>query len=192
MTGIIGVVFVLGILFILIIIPIGWFISVSNNVNKVKLKIDEALSSVEIQLRQRYDVLMQGKTIAEQYARHEQRVFEGLRSLNQIPANATIAELNEAAERQEQAVRSIFALGEAYPELRSADIFNNLINKLSEQSQHYSAARRAVNGNITKLNNYVVTFPSSIVCGMKGITKMDYIHEENLSQLNNIDMHMNF
>lgn len=89
-------------------------------------------------------------------------------------------------------MKGFFALGEAYPELKSAEIFNNLINKLSEQSQQYSASRRAVNGNITKLNNYVVSFPTSIVCNSKGVTKMDYIHEENLNELKNIDMNMNF
>ncbi|MCR5212906.1 MAG: LemA family protein [Eubacterium sp.] len=189
-----SIIIIFGIIFLVLIIAIaiaGWYISTSNSINRVKLKIDESLSGVEIQLRQRYDVLMQGKKVAEQYAQHEQRVFEGLRHLTQIPTNASVAQLNEAAMAQEQAVKGFFALGEAYPELRSADIFNNLVNQLSEQSQQYSAARRAVNGNITKLNNYVVTFPSSIVCGSKGITKMDYIHEENLSQIQNIDMSMN-
>ena len=179
------------VLLALILCVVGWFISVSNNINRVKLKIEESLSGVEIQLRQRYDVLMQGKTIAEQYAQHEQKVFEDIRKLSQIPMHASISQLNEASKTQEQAMRGLFALGEAYPELKSAEIFNNLINKLSEQSQQYSASRRAVNGNITKLNNYTVTFPSSIVCGMKGVTKMDYIHEENLDQLKNIDMSMN-
>ena len=171
---------------------LGWFISTSNSINRIKLKVEESLSGVEIQLRQRYDVLMQGKTIAEQYAKHEQRVFEGLRHLTQVPTNASVAQLNAAAVSQEEAVKGFFALGEAYPELKSAEIFNNLINKLSEQSQQYSAARRAVNGNITKLNNMTVTFPSSIVCGMKGVTKMDYVHEENVSAMQNIDMTMNF
>ncbi len=170
---------------------LAWFITVSNSINRIKLKVEESLSGVEIQLKQRYDVLMQGKTIAEQYAKHEQKVFEGLRHLREIPQHATVDQLNEAAISQENAVKSIFALGEAYPELKSAQIFNNLINKLSEQSQSYSAARRAVNGNITKLNNYVVTFPSSIVCGIKSVSKMDYIHEENVEQLKDIDMTMN-
>ncbi len=171
---------------------IGWYVSTSNSINRVKLKIEESLSGVEIMLRQRYDVLMQGKKVAEQYAQHEQRVFEGLRHLTQVPTNATVSQLNEAAKSQEEVVKGFFALGEAYPELKSAEIFNNLINKLSEQSQQYSASRRAVNGNITKLNNYVVTFPTSIVCNSKGVTKMDYIHEENLNELKNIDMNMNF
>ena len=182
---------VLGAIFLLVLCILGWFISTSNNVNRIKLKIEESLSGVEIQLRQRYDVLMQGKTIAEQYAKHEQKVFEDIRHLSQIPSNASIQQINEASKSQEQAVRGLFALGEAYPELKSAEIFNNLINQLSDQSQQYSAARRAVNGNITKLNNFVVAFPTSVVCGMKGVSKMDYIHEENLGQLKNIDMRMN-
>ncbi|MBO4864214.1 MAG: LemA family protein [Eubacterium sp.] len=176
---------------IILLILLGWFVSTSNTINRVKLKIEESLSGVEIQLRQRYDVLMQGKNVAEQYAQHEQKVFEGLRGLSQVPTNATIEQLNAASKSQEQAVRSLFALGEAYPELKSAELFNNLINKLSEQSQQYSASRRAVNGNITKLNNLIVSFPSSIICGIKGVTKMDYIHEENLEQLKNIDLKMN-
>jgi LemA protein len=182
---------ILIVLAFLVVCLVGWFISTSNNINRIKLKIDESLSGVEIQLRQRYDVLMQGKKVAEQYAQHEQRVFEGLRHLTQVPSNATIDQLNEASKTQEAAVKGFFALGEAYPELKSAEIFNNLINKLSDQSNQYSAARRAVNGNITKLNNYTVTFPSSIVCGMKNVTKMDYIHEENLDQIKDVDLSMN-
>ena len=53
------------VLLALILCVVGWFISVSNNINRVKLKIEESLSGVEIQLRQRYDVLMQGKTADE-------------------------------------------------------------------------------------------------------------------------------
>ena len=190
-----GATVLIAILVIVVVIAlsiIGWYVSTSNSINRVKLKIEESLSGVEIMLRQRYDVLMQGKKVAEQYAQHEQRVFEGLRHLTQVPTNATVSQLNEAAKSQEEVVKGFFALGEAYPELKSAEIFNNLINKLSEQSQQYSASRRAVNGNITKLNNYVVSFPTSIVCNSKGVTKMDYIHEENLNELRNIDMNMNF
>ena len=176
---------------VLVLGILGWFISVSNSINKVKLKIEESLSGVEIQLRQRYDVLMQGKTLAEQYAKHEQNVFTQLRHLTQVPDHATVDQLNEVSKTQEQAVKGFFALGEAYPELKSAEIFNNLINKLSEQSQQYSAARRAVNGNITKLNNFVVTFPSSLICGIMSVSKMEYIHEENIEQLKKIDMNMN-
>lgn len=175
---------------VLTVIILTWFVSTSNMINRIKLKIDESLSGVEIQLRQRYDVLMQGKAVAEQYAKHEQKVFEELRHLTQVPANATVEQLNDASIAQEQAVKGLFALGEAYPELKSAELFNSLINQLSVQSQQYSAARRAVNGNITKLNNYVVSFPSSIVCGLKNIVKMDYIHEENVSGLKEIDMNM--
>ncbi len=176
---------------VIVLLIIGWFVSTSNNINRVKIKIEESLSGVEIQLRQRYDVLMQGKKVTEQYAQHEQKVFENLRRLNQIPDHATVDQLNHASMAQEEAVKGLFALGEAYPELRSAELFNNLINQLSDQSRQYSASRRAVNGNITKLNNYIVSFPSSIVAGMKAVTKMDYIHEENLEQLKNIDMNMN-
>ena len=80
------------VLLALVLCVIGWFISVSNNINRVKLKIEESLSGVEIQLRQRYDVLMQGKTIAEQYAQHEQKVFEDIRKLSQIPMHASISQ----------------------------------------------------------------------------------------------------
>ena len=176
---------------VILLIIICRFIAISNNVNRLKLKVDESLSGVEIMLRQRYDILMQGKSVAEQYAKHEQQVFENLRSLSQVPNHATVEQLNEASREQEQAMNGIFALGEAYPELKSAELFNNLINQLSEQNQQYSASRRAVNGNITKLNNYVVSFPSSVVCSMKGVTKMDYIHEENVNQLKDINMNMN-
>ena len=126
---------------VLIVCILGWFVSTSNSINRVKLKIEESLSGVEIQLRQRYDVLMQGKNVAEQYAKHEQKIFETLRSLNQIPNHASVDQLNEASKAQEEAVKGLFALGEAYPELKNSAVTASVSSSAWEGAESTSKAR---------------------------------------------------
>ena len=176
---------------VVIVLCVMWAVGAYNGMVRSQETASKAWADVQSTYQRRADLIPNLVETVKGYAKHEQQVFEGLRHLKEVPANATVEQLNEASTTQEQAVRGLFALGEAYPELKSAEIFNNLIDKLSEQSQQYSAARRAVNGNITKLNTYVVTFPSSIACSMKGVTKMDYIHEENIGEIKDVDLTMN-
>lgn len=164
---------VLAILVIILII----FISISNSVNRNLNKIEEAKSSVEIQLAKRYDTIKNSFEVAKGYLKHEEKVFTTLRSVNR---GMSASEINEVISNQDRALRTLFALGESYPELRSAELFSNLQKQLSEENAQFSAAKRALNANITILNNQIVSFPSSLICSMKGLTKMEFIHEENL------------
>lgn len=160
-----------------------WFIGVSNGVNKALNKIDESKSGIEIQLTQRYDILKQSFEVAKNYAKHEESIFMNLRSINR---NMSLDEINEVVDNQSQAMSSLLALGEAYPELKSAELFTTLQRQLTEENAQYSAAKRALNSNITRLNEMVITFPSSMVCSMKGVTKMPFIREDNVEQKKDI------
>lgn len=153
------------------------YISISNSINRNLNKIEEAKSSVEIHLAKRYDVIKNSFEVAKGYLKHEEKVFTSLRSVSR---GMSAEEINEVVSNQDKALKTLFALGESYPELRSAEMFTNLQKQLSEENAQFSAAKRALNSNITIYNNQVVSFPSSVICSMKGLSKMDFIHEENL------------
>lgn len=158
---------------------------VSNDVNRAIVKIDESKSGIEIQLKRRYDILTQSLEIAKGYMKHEEKIFTNLRSVN---SGMGISEINEALENQSKCSKELFALAEEYPELRSEELFSNLQKQLSEENAQLSASKRAFNANVTVLNNLVVTFPSSIVCGWKKQGKMEFIKEENLEEIKNVNI----
>lgn len=178
---------IIAIIVALILILVIWFVSVSNTVNRAIVKIDESKSGIEIQLKKRYDVLMQSMNIAKGYVKHEKEIFTSLRAVN---SGMSVGEINDVVSSQAQAMQRLFALGEAYPELKSAELFSNLQMQLSEENAQFAASKRAFNANVTRLNNLVVSFPASVVCSMKSQSRMDFIKEENIEAVKNIDFSM--
>jgi LemA protein len=166
----------------------AWCISTSNSVNRLLVKIDESKSGIEIQLKKRYDILTESLNIAKGYAKHEEKLFTELRA---VKSGMSVGEINEAAAEQAKAVSGLLALGEAYPEMKSSQMFANLQAQLSEENAQFAASKRAFNANVTKLNNLVVSFPASIVCSIKGQQKMEFIREENVEAMKNVSMAWN-
>ncbi|MCM1440431.1 MAG: LemA family protein [Roseburia sp.] len=169
----------------LILFTIIWAVGVSNAINRIQLKIKEAQSGIEIQLRKRNDTLTESMNIAKGYAKHEKELFTGLRSVN---SGMGVREMNDCISSQSQCMRNLVALGESYPELKSAEIFMNLQRQLAEENAQFAAAKRAFNSNTTAHNNIVVTFPKSVICSMRGVGQLDYIKEDNIQELKNVSM----
>lgn len=176
---------ILAIILVIAVVLVFWFISTSNTVNRAVVKIDEAGSGIEIQLKKRFDVLTQSMEIAKGFAKHETEVFTDLRK---ITSGMTVDEMNEAIDNQSKAMKSLFALGEAYPELKSSELFSNLQVQLTEENAQFAASKRAFNANITYLNNLIVSFPTSIVCSIKGQQKREFLHEDNIDAMKNINL----
>lgn len=168
---------------VVLLATLGWFVSTSNKVNRANVKIDEAKSGVEIQLKRRYDILTQSLEVAKGYMKHEEKVFTNLRAVN---SGMSVEEINETIKEQGQAIDGLLALAENYPELRSAEMFGNLQKQLTEENAQLAASKRAFNSNVTRMNNMVVSFPSSIVCSMKGQAKIDFIKEENVDEIKEV------
>lgn len=176
---------VIGILLLLVAATVaGWYISTSNGINRMVVKIDESKSDIEVQLKKRYDVLTQSMNTAKGFVKHENEIFTNLHS---VKSRMSVDEINEAVTNQNEVMSNLMALGEAYPELRSAELFSNLQKQLTEENAQFAASKRAFNANVTKLNNMVVSFPSSIVCNMKKQEKMNFIKEENVEAMKDIN-----
>ena len=165
-----------------------WYIKVSNKVSAALLKIEEAKSGIEIQLQKRYSTLTQSLELAKGYAKHEQELFIGLRTVGK---NITVDEINECVKNQNQCLGKISALSESYPELKSLEMFTNLQKQLSEENAQFAAAKRAFNANVTAYNKFVVTVPDNVVCSMRGLSKEKYIEGENVQDMKNISMSWN-
>lgn len=156
---------------------ISWYIRTFNKLNKYKVVIKESKENVDIALAKRYDTISEMLKVAKSYARHERETFADLIKLR---GGATIKEMDEAIKSQDMVIDRIFALAEAYPDLKSSEQFLNLQNEINDENEQLAAAKRIVNNNISILNQAIVSFPTSVVAKMNGIGQTEFLKEDNL------------
>ncbi len=160
---------------VIILIIVIWFIATSNSLNRTKIKIEEAKSGIDVALTKRYDVLTKMMDVVKSYKKYEQEtIFEVIN----LRKGMTLNEMNEENKKMDSNFAKINALAENYPELKSSENFNTLQLAISDVEEHLQAARRMFNSNVSILNQSVVTFPTSIVAGMKGIQKESFFEAE--------------
>ena len=174
----------IGIIALIIFIVLIWWIKTSNRFNRYKVVIDESKKNVDIALAKRYDTIYEMIKVAKSYARHEASTFSDVIQLRQ---NANIKEFNAAIQNQDREISKIFALAEAYPDLKSSQEFINLQDEISDENEQLAAAKRIVNNNISIINQEIVSFPKSVVAKSKGMKEMEFLKEQNIDSKRSIN-----
>lgn len=169
---------------IAVLILLIYFIKVSNKLNRYQVVINESKKNIDIALTKRYDTISEMIKVAKSYAKYEKELFSDIIKSRR---NSSISEFNKSLEDQNQAIDKIYALAEAYPELRSSDQFLRLQNEIDDENEQLAAAKRIVNNNISKLNQIIVSFPSSVVSSVKGLKEEEFLIEENVSNKSSIE-----
>ena len=164
-----------GVIVILILTPVFWWISASNNFKRTAIKIGEALSGIEVALTKRYDMLTKLLDVAKGFAAHETKLFTQVIELRR---GMSVDEINEKNAQIDAMSARIFAVAENYPELRSAEMFKELQAGIRDAEEHLQAARRLYNSNVTAFNTAVDVFPSSIVAKSQRLQKHDFFIAE--------------
>ena len=167
----------IGIIALIIFIALIWWVKTSNRFNRYKVVINESKKNVDIALAKRYDTICEMIKVAKSYARHERSTFSDVIKLRQ---NANIKEFNAAIQNQDREISKIFALAEAYPDLKSSQEFINLQDEISDENEQLAAAKRIVNNNISIINQEIVSFPKSVVAKSKGLKEMEFLEEQNI------------
>ena len=152
-----------------------WFISVGNRLNRYLVTIEESKRTVDIVLVKRYDTISEMLKVAKAYAKHEQEIFTDLVALRQ---GATIQESNQVITNQNDVLAQIRAVGENYPELLSSNQFLALQKEIADENEDLAASKRIVNSNISQINQAIVTFPTSVVAGIKGMQQVPFLLED--------------
>lgn len=174
----------IGIIALIIFIVLIWWIKTSNRFNRYKVVIDESKKNVDIALAKRYDTICEMIKVAKSYAKHESSTFSDVIKLRQ---NANIKEFNSAIQNQDREISKIFALAEAYPDLKSSQEFINLQDEISDENEQLAAAKRIVNNNISIINQEIVSFPKSVVAKSKGLKEMEFLKEQNIDSKRSIN-----
>ena len=172
---------IIGAVIVILLIAI---ISISNRLSRAQVKIDEAESGIDVALTKRYDVLTKQLDIVKGYAQHES---ETIRQVIELRSGMPMSEKSAAAAAMNELQSRINVVAEAYPELRSAENFASLQNAVNDTEEHLQAARRVYNANVSAYNQLLVTFPSSVIAGMRHLTRRDFFEAEEIKR-NDVSM----
>jgi len=163
------------ILLIVLVVVIMWIIGTYNGLITLKNRVDEAWSDIDVQLKRRYDLIPNLLNTVKGYASHEKEVFEKVTQARTMAMNAGTAEAKAGAENMlSGALKSLFAVAEAYPDLKANQNFLELQRELTDTEDKIQASRRFYNGNARDFNIKIEIFPSNIVAGMLHFTKRDF------------------
>ena len=166
----------LAIIILIVLYAIGAFNSLVRLVTQAK----EAWADIEVQLKRRYDLIPNLISTVKGYATHESTAFEKVTAARATAmsaggtAGAGIAGKAEAENMLTGALKSVFAIAEAYPDLKANANFLELQRELSDTENKIQAARRFYNGTVRDLNIKIGVFPTNIFAKMFNFTKMEF------------------
>ncbi len=167
-----------------IIVVVGLFIwATYNGLITLRIRVDEAWSDITVQLKRRLDLIPNLIETVKGYAKHEKGVFEAVTEARANTLNAKGVKQTAAAENQfEAALKSLFAVAEAYPDLKASQNFVELQQELVDTEDKIQASRRFYNGGVRDLNTKIQTFPNNAVAAMFGFKNREFFELDDAEQ----------
>ncbi|MET0980032.1 MAG: LemA family protein [Candidatus Saccharimonadales bacterium] len=168
-----------------LIAVLGIFLWVTyNGLVTMKIRVDEAWSDITVQLKRRLDLIPNLINSVKGYAAHESGVFQAVTEARANTLNAQGVQETAAAENQfEGALKSLFAVAEAYPALRANENFLQLQQELVDTEDKIQASRRFYNGGVRDLNTKIQVFPNNVFAGMLGFVQREFFEVENMASV---------
>ena len=146
-----------------------------NGLVTLRVRVDEAWSDINVQLKRRLDLIPNLVETVKGYAKHEKGVFEAVTEARANVMSAKGVKETAAAENQfEATLKSLFAVAEAYPDLKASQNFVELQQELVDTEDKIQASRRFYNSGVRDLNTKIQTFPANAVAGMFGFKNREF------------------
>ncbi len=151
------------------------FIAIYNSLVRDRNRVDNAWSQVDVQLKRRYDLIPNLVETVKGYASHERETFEQVTLARQGAQTAqTPGEQAQAENFLTQALRQLFAVAEAYPELRASENFQSLQQDLADTENKIAVSRQIYNDTVLTYNNRVQQVPTNIVASLTGFQVREF------------------
>ncbi len=158
-----------------IIIIVLWLLFTYNSLITLRNRVREAWSQIDVQLKRRSSLIPNLVEAVKGYAKHERAVFNEVTKARTTLVNAkTPPQKAVANDMLTGALKSLFAVAEAYPNLRASENFKQLQEELSDTETKVAASRQFYNTNVLDLNNSLETVPSAWIANMFSFTKEDF------------------
>lgn len=166
----------------IILIFLGWLVLTYNGFIQARNRIQEAWSQIEVQMKRRFDLVPNLVETVKGYARHEKGTFEMVTKARSAMLEAkTVGESARAENMLTGALKSLFAVAEAYPDLKANQNFLMLQEELAGIESKIAYARQFYNGEVLKFNNLVEFFPSNILAGMFRFERKEFFDAEEIA-----------
>jgi LemA protein len=154
-----------------------------NRLVKLRNRVDNAWSQVDVQLRRRYDLIPNIVATVKAYAAHESETLEAVvKARDGARSAATIAEQGRAESTLTGAIGNLLAVAEAYPELRSVERFAELQEELARTEDKISISRHIYNDTTLNYNDAITTIPTNLIAKLAGFSGRDYFQAEESSR----------
>ncbi|MBI4475040.1 MAG: LemA family protein [Acidobacteria bacterium] len=150
-------------------------VSIYNSLVRLKVQAENAWADIDVQLKRRYDLIPNLVETVKGYAAHEKGTLDSvINARNRAMTAQGPASKGEAEGMLAGALRQLFALAEAYPQLRAVESFTSFQGSLNEIEDHLQNARRYYNAVVRDFNTRIAQFPSNIVAGMSGFPTREF------------------
>ena len=174
---------VLGIIIAVVVVLLIAVIATYNGLVKLRVRVESAWSDITVQLKRRIDLIPNLVETVKGYAAHEKGVFEEVTAARAAVSSAKGVKETAAAENMfEGALKSLFAVAEAYPDLKANQNFAQLQQELVDTEDKIQGARRFYNSGVTELNTKIEQFPSNIIAGMFSFKKREFFELDEAAQ----------
>ena len=174
-------------LVVLVVIVGGYVLTVYNSLKTQNVLVDEGWSGIDVQLKKRFDLIPNLVETVKGYAKQESTVFEKVAGLRSGMMNTKDPEkLGEMEGELRSTLKTLFAVAESYPELKSNENFMGLQRSLQGIETELEGARRYYNGTVRDLNAKIVTFPNSLIAGVFNITARKFFEVSNEEERENV------
>lgn len=151
-------------------------ISMYNSLVRKKNQVENAFSTIDVMLKQRFDLIPNLVSSVQQYAKHEAETFSAITELRNKPYSSLTESEKADFDKDFSKIRTqFFAVAEGYPELKASGNFLQLQRSLNETEEQLAAARRTFNASVTDYNNAVQSFPINLLAGMFGFTRKEVL-----------------
>lgn len=170
---------------VVLIVILGIYLwATYNSLVTLNVRVDEAWSDITVQLKRRADLIPNVIDSVKGYASHERQVFESVTRARaetlsaQGPAEASVAE-----DHMQKALKSIFAVAEAYPQLQASQNFLQLQGELVDSEDKIQSARRFYNGGVREMNTKVKVFPNTLFSRRLGFSEREFFEVGDLAAI---------
>lgn len=152
-----------------------YLVATYNGFIVLKIRIQEALSGIDVQLKRRADLIPNLVETVKGYAKHEKEVFENVtKARSALMGASNLKEKADANNQLTGALKSLFAVAEAYPQLQASQNFQDLQRQLEDTEDKVAYSRQFYNSNVLDFNTKAQTFPNNVIASMFGFKEFEF------------------
>jgi LemA protein len=155
-----------------------WIVSIQNTLVKSDEVCNNALKQINVQQISRFDALQALVKLTREYSSYEADTLQKIVDARKMSTNPSVADINANEELLSQIGSKLIAVAEAYPDLKASTNYQETMKSLKEYEENVRLSRMTFNDTVTRYNQQVRVFPASLVAGLLGFAKREYLEED--------------